>query len=63
MQKWCDARTVKEALDEAEANRIPAGPVYAPQRALDDPHVKAAQFFHHMDYPGMAKPAPVCRSR
>jgi crotonobetainyl-CoA:carnitine CoA-transferase CaiB-like acyl-CoA transferase len=59
MQKWCDARTVKEALAELEANRIPAGPVYAPQQTLDDPHVKAAEFFHHMDYPGMAKPAPV----
>lgn len=59
MQKWCDARTVKEALSELEANRIPAGPVYAPQQTLDDPHVKAAEFFHHMDYPGMAKPAPV----
>ncbi len=59
MQKWCDARTVKEALSELEANRIPAGPVYAPQQTLDDPHVKAAAFFHHMDYPGMAKPAPV----
>ena len=59
MQKWCDARTVKEALAELEANRIPAGPVYTPQQALDDPHVKAAEFFHHMDYPGMAKPAPV----
>ncbi|SEP49889.1 Crotonobetainyl-CoA:carnitine CoA-transferase CaiB [Rhodospirillales bacterium URHD0017] len=59
MQKWCDTRTVKEALAELEANRIPAGPVLAPQQALDDPHVKAAKFFHHMDYPGMAKPAPV----
>jgi crotonobetainyl-CoA:carnitine CoA-transferase CaiB-like acyl-CoA transferase len=59
MQKWCDARTVKEALAELEANRIPAGPVYTPQQSLDDPHVKAAEFFHHMDYPGMAKPAPV----
>lgn len=59
MQKWCDTRTVKQALAELEANRIPAGPVYAPQQALDDPHVKDAKFFHHMDYPGMAKPAPV----
>ena len=59
MQKWCDTRTVKEALAELEANRIPAGPVYAPQQTLDDPHVQAAKFFHHMDYPGMAKPAPV----
>jgi len=59
MQKWCDARTVKEALAELEANRIPAGPVYTPQQTLDDPHVKAADFFHQMTYPGMAKPAPV----
>src|SRR5215471_16858479 len=59
MQKWCDARTVKEALAELEANRIPAGPVYTPQQTLDDSHVKAADFFHHMTYPGMAKPAPV----
>jgi crotonobetainyl-CoA:carnitine CoA-transferase CaiB-like acyl-CoA transferase len=59
MQKWCDGRTVEEALAELEANRIPAGPVYAPQQALDDPHVKAAGFFHQMEYPGMAKPAPV----
>ena len=41
MQKWCDTRTVKEALAELEANRIPAGPVYTPQQTLDDPHVKA----------------------
>ena len=59
MQKWCGARTVKQALAELEANRIPAGPVYTPQQTLDDPHVKDAGFFHHMDYPGMAKPAPV----
>jgi len=59
MQKWCDARAVKEALAELEANRIPAGPVYTPQQTLDDPHVKAADFFHQMTYPGMAKPAPV----
>jgi crotonobetainyl-CoA:carnitine CoA-transferase CaiB-like acyl-CoA transferase len=59
MQKWCETRTVKEALDELEANRIPAGAVYTPQQALDDPHVNAANFFHPMKYPGMAKPAPV----
>ncbi len=59
MQKWCEGRTVQEALAALEASRIPAGPVYAPQQALDDPHVKEAKFFHHMDYPGMARPAPV----
>ena len=59
MQKWCDARTVEQALAELEANRIPAGPVYTPQQALDDPHVREAGFLHPMDYPGADKPVPV----
>ena len=63
MQKWCDARTVKEALAELEANRIPAGPVYTPQQALDDPHVKAAEFFHTWTIPAWPSPRRCCRSR
>src|SRR5262245_55443318 len=59
MQKWCDSRTVGEALAELEANRIPAGPVYTPQQALDDPHIRDARFMHPMDYPGATKPVPV----
>ncbi|MDP1841334.1 MAG: CoA transferase [Reyranella sp.] len=59
MQKWCDARTTAEALAALEANRIPAGPVYTPQQALDDRHVKDANFMHPMDFPGAAKPVPV----
>ncbi|MBX9947211.1 MAG: CoA transferase [Reyranella sp.] len=59
MQKWCDTRSVAEALAALEANRIPAGPVYSPQQALDDPHVKAAKFLHQMDFPGAGKPVPV----
>ncbi len=59
MQKWCDARTVKQALAELEANRIPAGAVYTPQQALDDPHIQQANFMHGMDYPGAAKPVPI----
>jgi crotonobetainyl-CoA:carnitine CoA-transferase CaiB-like acyl-CoA transferase len=59
MQKWCDARTVKQALEALEANRIPAGPVYTPQQALDDPHIKHAEFLHPMEYPGAGKPVPV----
>jgi crotonobetainyl-CoA:carnitine CoA-transferase CaiB-like acyl-CoA transferase len=59
MQKWCDPRTVKQALDELEANRIPAGAIYTPQQALDDRHVQEAKFFRSMEYPGAAKPVPV----
>ena len=59
MQQWCDSRTVAEALAALEANRIPAGPVYTPQQALDDRHVQEAGFFHSMDYPGARIPVPV----
>jgi crotonobetainyl-CoA:carnitine CoA-transferase CaiB-like acyl-CoA transferase len=59
MQKWCDARTVTEALELLEANRIPAGAVYTPQQTLDDKHVQEAGFFHAMEFPGAAKPIPV----
>jgi len=59
MQKWCNTRTAKEALEALEANRIPAGPVYTPQQALDDPHIQHAKFMHPMEYPGAAKPVPV----
>lgn len=59
MQTWCDSRTTAEALAALEANRIPAGPVYTPQQALDDKHVKDAKFMHPMDFPGAANPVPV----
>lgn len=59
MQKWCDGRTAAEALAALEANRIPAGPVYSPQQALDDKHVQDAKFLHPMDFPGAARPVPV----
>ena len=59
MQKWCDSRTTAEALAALEANRIPAGPVYSPQQALDDKHVQDAKFLHPMDFPGASKPVPV----
>src|SRR5713226_6407264 len=61
MQKWCDGRTVAEALAALEANRIPAGAVYSPQQALDDDHVLKADFFQPMDFPGVAKPIPVLK--
>src|SRR5260370_2427795 len=61
MQKWCDQRTVAEALAALEANRIPAGAVYSPQQALDDDHVQKAGFFEAIDCPGVDKPIPVLK--
>ncbi len=62
MQVWCDDYTTNEALDILGKAMIPAGPVLKPQQALDDPHVNAMNFFEHLDFPGMAKPAPVMKA-
>src|SRR5207253_147353 len=52
MAAWTAERTTAEALTQLEAARIPAGPLYSPQQALDDPHVRAAGLVADMEYPG-----------
>ena len=59
MAKWCAERTTEVALAELAAARVPAGPVYTPQQALDDPHVRAGGFLEKFDYPGSPDPAPL----
>lgn len=60
MREWCAGRTTAEALAELEAAGLPAGPVYTPQQALDDPQAAAMRFFASVDgYPGLPRPAPV----
>jgi crotonobetainyl-CoA:carnitine CoA-transferase CaiB-like acyl-CoA transferase len=60
MRQWCAARRTAEALAELDAAGIPAGPVYTPQQALDDPQAAAMGFFAQVaDYPGLPRPAPV----
>jgi crotonobetainyl-CoA:carnitine CoA-transferase CaiB-like acyl-CoA transferase len=59
MSEWCRHRTTEQALAELEKARVPAGPVYTPQQALDDPHVEARQLFKKIEYPGLSKPVPV----
>jgi crotonobetainyl-CoA:carnitine CoA-transferase CaiB-like acyl-CoA transferase len=59
MGRWCEMRTTEECLAELDAARIPAGPVYSPQQALDHEHVRAMNFMLPVDYPGLPRPAPV----
>ena len=59
MAEWCAERTLDEALTALEAARIPAGPVYSPQQALDDPHIQAMGFLQPTAYPGVPVPPPV----
>ena len=59
MTDWTMVRTTAEALAELERAKIPAGPLYSPQQALEDEHIRAAGLLNDTDYPGIARPAPL----
>jgi crotonobetainyl-CoA:carnitine CoA-transferase CaiB-like acyl-CoA transferase len=60
MRSWCATRTTHDAIAALEAAGLPAGPVYTPQQALDDPQAAAMRWFANVaDYPGLPRPAPV----
>jgi crotonobetainyl-CoA:carnitine CoA-transferase CaiB-like acyl-CoA transferase len=60
MRGWCAQRTTAEAVATLEQAGIPAGPVYTPQQALDDPQVAAMNFLTAVSgYPGLNCAAPV----
>jgi crotonobetainyl-CoA:carnitine CoA-transferase CaiB-like acyl-CoA transferase len=59
MARWCAQRTTAEVLAALERAQIPAGPVYSPAQALEDPHIRAAQLLREVDYPGLPSRAPV----
>jgi crotonobetainyl-CoA:carnitine CoA-transferase CaiB-like acyl-CoA transferase len=52
-------RTTAEALAELEKAKVPAGPLYSPQQALEDAHIRAAGLLADTDYPGLPRPAPL----
>ncbi len=57
LQEWCAARTSADAIIAFENARVPAGPVYRMRETLDDPHVKAGDFFTEIDFPGVGRRA------
>jgi crotonobetainyl-CoA:carnitine CoA-transferase CaiB-like acyl-CoA transferase len=59
MSEWTAERTTAEALAELEGARIPAGPLYSPQQVLEDAHIRAAGLLRDVQYPGLARPAPL----
>jgi len=59
MQAWCETRTREQALKELADARVPGGPIYTPQEALDDEHVREAKFLKYVEYPGIPKPYPI----
>ena len=59
MAEWTATRTTAEALAGLEGARIPAAPLYSPQQALEDDHIRAARLLEDTDYPGLAHKAPL----
>ncbi len=59
--RWCAERDSREALEALDRARIPCGPVYSPQEVLDDPHVREAELFERVPFPGMSDGAAVAR--
>ncbi|MEP6548833.1 MAG: CoA transferase [Gammaproteobacteria bacterium] len=60
MAAWCATRTTAEALEALNGAGLPAGPIYTPQQALDDPQVAAMKLLHTITgYPGQHRPVPV----
>lgn len=57
--RWAAEHTSAEALAELEKARIPAGPVYSPQQALDDPHIQAMNYLKPVEFPGLPGAAPI----
>ena len=56
MDEWCGQRTTAEMLALLEQHKVPGGPVYSPQQALDDEHINAIDFLKDTEYPTAAKP-------
>jgi crotonobetainyl-CoA:carnitine CoA-transferase CaiB-like acyl-CoA transferase len=59
MAQWCAQRSTAQAIAELEAARLPCGEVLSPQGALENEHVHAAGLLRNVDFPGLAKPAPI----
>ena len=59
MSAWCETRTRDEVLDALAKAKIPAGPVYTPQEALDDPHIAAAGLLAQREFAGLQGTFPL----
>jgi crotonobetainyl-CoA:carnitine CoA-transferase CaiB-like acyl-CoA transferase len=59
MQEWCSARTNDQAIAELEKARVPCGPVFAPQQALEDLHIREEGFLQPTAHPRLEGLAPL----
>jgi crotonobetainyl-CoA:carnitine CoA-transferase CaiB-like acyl-CoA transferase len=59
MSEWTAERTTEQALAELEKAKVPAGPLYTPQQALEDAHIRTAGLLNDTEYPGLRRPVPL----
>lgn len=59
LARWCLERTSAEALAAFKEAKLPAGPVYNLQQALDDEHARESQAFIDLSYPGTPRQTKV----
>ncbi|HVH74904.1 MAG TPA: CoA transferase [Stellaceae bacterium] len=59
MRRWCGERSSAEALAALEAASIVAGEMLSPQRALDEPHIRAAHLLEERAYPTLPQSVPL----
>src|SRR5215510_7069571 len=59
MSEWTAERTTEQALSELEKAKVPAGPLYTPQQALEDAHIRTAGLLNDTEYPGLRKLVPL----
>lgn len=52
MRTWCATRTREDVLAQLEKAKLPCGPVYSLQEALDDPQIEAAGLLTPRAYAG-----------
>src|SRR4029453_14389224 len=62
VSEWPAERPTQGVLAELEKAKVPAGPLYTPQQALDDPHIRAAGLLADSDYPGVGHPVPLAHT-
>jgi crotonobetainyl-CoA:carnitine CoA-transferase CaiB-like acyl-CoA transferase len=59
MTEWCATRARDEVLVALARAKIPAAPVFSPQQALDDPHIRAAELLVERPVAGSTEHAPL----
>ena len=59
MALWCSQRNSSEVVLELAQAGIPCGEMLSPSQVLDNEHVREANMFQSVDYPGVHKSAPI----